>query len=107
MLLEVRIQELSHVVSVQLSILSEGLKQAGYLLDAHVLNVILQLTRPEVHSIQAPLVGLVVSPERTKCQSASHVILAHRAVVLLKVFEHGGVEDVCLDHVVQNVRHVL
>ena len=105
-LFEVRVQELFHVVPVQLSILAESLEQARDLLDTHVLDVVLKHARPEVNSVQAPLVRLVVGPKGTKSQSATHVVLIDGAVVLFKVFEHRWVKDVCLDHVVEDVGHV-
>ena len=102
MLFEVGVEQLFHVVSVELSVVTEGLKQARDFHHANVVNVVLNFGRPEVNSVEAALVALVIGPQGAESNSATHVLRAAGAVMLFKHLEHGWVVDLVHCHVVQN-----
>jgi len=87
-LFEVGIEQFSEMTSVQLSVVSEGLKKARNLLHAHIREVILKLTRPEVNPVLCTLIRLIVGPESAKRNPAAHMLSTGSRVVLLELFEH-------------------
>ena len=107
MLLEVSVEKFSHVITMELSVVSESFKQAGDFLHSDVSNMILHLAGPEVRAVESSLVRLVVSPQRTKGKTAAHLSMVNSAVVLLKLFENGWVVNLGHSHVVEEVRHSL
>ena len=106
MLFEVGVEQLFHVVSVELSVVAEGLEQARDFHHTNVVNVVLNFGCPEVNSVEAALVTLVVAPQGAKSNSTTHMFRAAGAVMLFKHLEHGWVVDLVHCHVVQDKGHL-
>lgn len=95
------------MVSVELSVVAEGLKEPAHFKHTHVIDVVLKFRRPEVDPIQRALIALVVGPESAKRDPATHVLLGHSAVVCFELLENGGIVDSGDRHVVHDVGHLL
>lgn len=68
----------------QLSVVTECFKEAIYLLNSDVINVVLNLARPEVNTIKSALIALVVSPKGSESDAARHIFRRRRAVLLFE-----------------------
>lgn len=107
MLLEVSVEQLSDMISVQLSVITEGLKESADFKHTHIIDMVLQFCRPEIDPIKRALIALVVGPESTKSDPTAHVFARHGTILRLKLFENGGVVDSSDCHVVHDVGHLL
>ena len=87
MFLEMSVKKLSKVISVELSVISEGLEQSRHLLHSDIIDMVLQFACPKVNAIECALVRLIVGPKGAEGNSSAHMLRAGRIVKFLKVLK--------------------
>ena len=90
----------------ELSVVTEGFKEATYLLDSNVTNMVLNLACPEVNSIKSALIALVVRPKSSEGDAAAHMFRGSRAVLLFEELKYRRVVDTRDDHIIHDVGHL-